>query len=613
MKRKNHEILENEFKRTFPIYFLGMFFHIIELYLLYKIPTIIGDLLDLFLQENGNKSVIMDQVYSLLFYSVILILPRMIYRTLYFMEARSSDTILRKKVIEHLQTVKPEYFEKEEKGTFLAYLSKEILSIRKFLGDSTFYFVKLIISPIIGLLVIGNRLNSLLSLTLIPIFPIAIWILFKLYQKYEKIIENERRVYVDYSNVIEQNTSGFSLIKLYNEQENQKKKFETINQITYQSDYNVGDILNQIDLVIEILYGLCYSLGFAVGLCLIQKGLLTVGELTAYISCITMVISEIVSSIRPLMDGFAYFRQATRRFHYFFYLEAYSKEGEDLSEIHKLEIRNLSYSYDKSQNFAIQNINMTIRAGEKIGIVGKIGSGKTTLMNIIAGFYEVPNGQVFMNDKDINSYSREAIFKNISFRIKQGTKVTIAGRTGAGKSTLTNVLMKLYDFQSGRILIGDQDLSQISIQSLRANISYISQNPYIFADTLRNNVILGNTQITDLQIMELVKEIGVESIFEKLEDGLDTMLNLSQLSYGELQVIAFIRAILHKANIYIFDEPTSNLDLKTEKMVQNIIDKIAKESTVIVIAHRKSTIASSEKVIYLKNGEIDKIVNKELV
>ena len=179
-----------------------------------------------------------------------------------------------------------------------------------------------------------------------------------------------------------------------------------------------------------------------------------------------------------------------------------------------------------------------------------------------------------------------------------------------GKTTLTNVLMKLYDIQSGKILIGDYDISKVSIQSLRANISYISQNPYIFSDTVRNNVTLGNSDIKDEQIMELVKEIGVENIFEKLPDGLDTVIDLSKMSYGELQVIAFIRAILHKANIYIFDEPTSNIDLKTEKMIQNMIDKISRKSTVIIIAHRKSTIASSDKIIYLKDGQIDMIVNK---
>ncbi len=107
--------------------------------------------------------------------------------------------------------------------------------------------------------------------------------------------------------------------------------------------------------------------------------------------------------------------------------------------------------------------------------------------------------------------------------------------------------------------------------------------------------------------------MGVENLFSKLENGLDTKIKLMKVSYGELQIIAFIRAIVHKANFYIFDEPTSNIDLQTENMIQNIIDKISEKSTVIIIAHRKSTIESSDKIIYLKDGQIDRIVHKESV
>ena len=208
-------------------------------------------------------------------------------------------------------------------------------------------------------------------------------------------------------------------------------------------------------------------------------------------------------------------------------------------------------------------------------------------------------------------YDKEMVLKNISFIIKKGTKVTVAGRTGVGKTTLTNILMKLYDIESGKILIDNYDISKISTKCLRDNISYISQNPYIFTDTVRNNITLGNKNITDEQIYELVNEMGVKNLLDKLDDGLNSKIKFSKLSYGELQIVAFIRAILHKANFYIFDEPTSNIDLQTEKLIQNIIDKISEKSTVIIIAHRKSTIENSDKIIYLKDGQIDMIVNKK--
>ena len=205
-------------------------------------------------------------------------------------------------------------------------------------------------------------------------------------------------------------------------------------------------------------------------------------------------------------------------------------------------------------------------------------------------------------------YDKEMILKNISFTIKSGSKVTVVGRTGVGKTTLINILMKLYDIESGKISIGNYDISEISTKCLRDNISYISQNPYIFADTLRNNITLGKKNISDKQINDLAKEIGVENLFKRMPEGLDTRIKISELSYGELQIIAFIRAIMHKANIYIFDEPTSNMDLKTESMIQSIIDKISKNSTVIIIAHRKSTIENSDEIIYLKDGKVDKIL-----
>lgn len=210
-------------------------------------------------------------------------------------------------------------------------------------------------------------------------------------------------------------------------------------------------------------------------------------------------------------------------------------------------------------------------------------------------------------------YDKEIVLKNVSFVIKKGTKTIIAGRTGAGKTTLTNVLMKLYDINEGEILVNNYDISKISTKSLRNNISYISQRPYIFSDTVRNNITLGNERITDEEIEKTIKEISAENLFNKLKDGLDTKIDYSKLSSGELQIIAFIRAILHRANFYIFDEPTSNMDYKTEEMIQNSIDKISKSSTVIIIAHRKSTIESADRVIYLKEGKIDNIVNREAV
>lgn len=555
---KSNKIFIDELKRTFPIYILGMVFHAIVIYILYKIPSIIGNILDLLIKGNASKDVIIHQVYSLIFYSIIMIIPRIIYRTLFFTRARISDTYLRSKVIEHLQSVEPEYYDKEDKGVFLAYLSKEILSIRKFFGNAFFNVARLIVAPIIGLIVIGKDFNIILMLSILPIFPIATYFLYKLYKKQGELLEKERKVYIDLSKNIEQNTSGFSLIKLYNEQENQREKFNKVNEETYKSDVNVGAVIYKMDMVSNIMYAACYSIGFAVGLVLINKGLLTVGALTAYISCITIAISEIVNSIEPLLTGISNFKIASRRFNYFFGLDMYKKEGKNLEKIDKIEIKNLCYRYENDEGLAIDNINMTINKGEKIGIVGKVGSGKTTLMNIIAGFYEVPENKVYINGIDINEYSRESIFNNIGY-------------------------------------------------SMQKNI--------ITDDTIKNNIDIVN-EWTDEKIEEISEKAKILEDIRTMQDGFETKIgeNGIKISGGQKQRIQIARNLLNVRSVNIFDDTLSALDIDTEKKVLEEIEKQIGNNILILISNKISMMEKMDKVFLLVNGKIyDSGTHKEML
>ena len=547
-KYKNSKIFTDELKRTFPIYILGMVFHAIVIYILYIIPMIIGNILDLFIQGNVNKELIMKEVHTLIFYSVIMIIPRLLYRYLLFRRARISDTYLRSKVIENLQSVKPEYYDKEDKGVFLAYLSKEILSIRKFLGNAFFNVSRLIVAPIIGLILIGNNFNIILLLSILPAFPIAIYFFYKLYKKQQLVLEEERKAYIKLSKNIEQNTSGFSLIKLYNEQKNQKAKFSRINEQTYKADINTGVVIYQMDMVSNSLYAACYIIGFCVGLILIAKGMLTIGELTAYIACINIVISEIVNSIEPLITGISNFKIASRRYNYFFGLEKYKKEGKKLENIDKIEIKNLSYSYEVDGKLAIENINMTINRGDKIGIVGKVGSGKTTLMNIIAGFYEIPNNTIYINGLDINEYSRESIFENIGY-------------------------------------------------SMQKNI--------IIDDTIKNNIDIINNS-TNTKIEEISKKANILEDINMMQDGFETKIgeNGVKVSGGQKQRIQIARNLLNIRKVNIFDDTLSALDSETENKVIKEIEKQVGENTFILISNKISMMEKMDKVYLLVDGKI---------
>ncbi len=416
--KKLNKIITNELRRILPYHLLGVILHTIVIYMAFKIPELIGNILDLLMEENINKELIVNQAYWLIFYSSFVFIPRTLYRICYFTLSRKADIVLRKKVIEHLQKVKPEYFEREDKGTFLAYLSKELLSIRKILGNFWFWLTKTCITPIMAVILIWNQFNKEMALYLIPIFPVAIIAMKYYYKKLKEKVEKSRKVYVDLSKNIEQNTEGFLLVKSYNRQEDQKGKFNKINEQMYQADYEIGVQKNGIANVINILWAFCYIVGFGTGIMCIMQGSLTVGGLVAFIGYITQILGNFVSGIKDLLENLPYYKQSINRFNYFLNLEEYSKEGKELKQIEQIEIKHLSYWYNGEEKPVLKDINLTIKKGEKIGIIGQVGSGKTTLMNIISGFYEIPNEMIYINKEDINTYQKNTVFQKYNYAIQ---------------------------------------------------------------------------------------------------------------------------------------------------------------------------------------------------
>ncbi len=545
---KNHKIFIDELKRTFPSYLLGMVFHAICIYILYKIPSIIGEILELLLEGNAEKELIMHHVYRILGYSIFMIIPRIIYRILYFRKARISDIYLRKKVVEHLQYVKPEYYDKEEKGAYLAYLSIELLKIRKFFGNQFFNTTRLFIAPIIGIAMIGKDVNPVLALSVLPCIPIAVIWIIKLYKKLNQEIEKARIVNIDLSNTIEQNTSGFSLIKLYNEQQHQKENFQKINQQNYLADYRIGVVKNKISNVINILYATCYCLGFAIGVYLIQKNSITIGDLTVYIACISIVLSEVTNAIEPLLNGLAYYKQAKKRFNYFFHLDTYQTEGKELTKIEKIEINHLTYRYEENRKPALHNISMEIAQGEKIGIVGQVGAGKTTLMNMIAGFYEVPKNMVKINGIDIQEYSRDSIFRKIG---------------------------------------------------------YAMQKSVILDENIKNNIDIKQEKEEE-SIKHIIAKSELLEDVEKMERKLETTLgeNGAKVSGGQKQRIQIARTLLETREVNIFDDSLSALDSETERKVLKAIEQEVGENILIVVSNKISMMQNMDKVYLLVDGEI---------
>ncbi len=556
--KKYNKIITKALNRLLPYHLLGVILHTIVIYMAFKIPELIGNILDLLMEENINKELILQQVYWLIFYSSFVFIPRTLYRKFYFTNSRKADIYLRKKVVEHLQKVKPEYFEQENKGTFLAYLSKELLSIRKILGNFWFYITKICITPTMAIILIWNQFNKELALYLIPIFPIAIIAMCYYYKKLKEKIEKSRKVYIDLSKNIEQNTEGFLLVKSYNRQQEQKEKFNKINKKMYQADYEIGVQKNKIAIIVDLLWAFSYIVGFGTGILYITQCTLSVGGLVAFIGYIGQILGDFVTGIQDLLERLPYYKQSINRFNYFLNLEEYKNQGKKLEKINSIELKHLSYLYNNEENPVLKDINMTIKKGEKIGIIGQVGSGKTTLMNIIVGFYEVPNEMVYINEEDINTYQKNSLFEKYNYAI---------------------------------------------------------QSNIILDDTIKSNIDIENN-LENEQIQEIIEKADLQKDVENMEDKENTWVgeNGIKLSGGQKQRISIARNLSKIREVNIFDDTLSALDGNTEQKIMNTLTDDIGENTLIVISNKISNIKQLDKIYILLNGIIqDSGTHEELL
>ncbi|RYF50999.1 MAG: ABC transporter ATP-binding protein, partial [Cytophagaceae bacterium] len=198
------------------------------------------------------------------------------------------------------------------------------------------------------------------------------------------------------------------------------------------------------------------------------------------------------------------------------------------------------------------------------------------------------------------------VLRDISFRVKAGETVAFVGATGAGKSSIINLLRRFYDINKGEICIDGVDVHEYELGHLRRNIGVVLQDVFLFSDTIENNITLGDKRISYEKMTEAAKLVGVHDLIERLPGGYqyNVMERGSTLSVGQRQLISFVRAMVQDPKIIVLDEATSSVDTETEEMIQNAISTLMKGRTAIVIAHRLSTIQKANNIIVVDKGQI---------
>lgn len=221
---------------------------------------------------------------------------------------------------------------------------------------------------------------------------------------------------------------------------------------------------------------------------------------------------------------------------------------------------------------------------------------------------KVSRGEVVF-DNVAFAYDKEAVIRGVSFKIEPDTKIALVGESGEGKTTITNLLMRLYEPQDGAILIDGQNINEVTQKSLRSQIGVVFQEPALFSGTIRENISYSNDKASDAQIQAAAKAANAHEFIKKFEKGYDTQIGERglKLSGGQKQRIAIARALLKDAPILILDEATSSLDSKSEAMVQEALERLMKGRTTLIIAHRLSTISHVDQIITIAGGKVDEV------
>ena len=200
----------------------------------------------------------------------------------------------------------------------------------------------------------------------------------------------------------------------------------------------------------------------------------------------------------------------------------------------------------------------------------------------------------------------EWVLKDVSFKVNAGETVAFVGSTGSGKTTILSLICRNYDIQRGQILIDGIDIKKIKISSLRRHFGQMLQDVFLFSGTIRSNIVLREESFTDDEIMQACRYVNADKIIEKLENGLDEEVRErgNNFSAGQRQLLSFARTIIHKPEVMILDEATANIDTETEILIQDSLEKMMNIGTLLIVAHRLSTIRKADRIIYLSHGVI---------
>ena len=541
--------------------------------------------------QNPDYTALLNVIMTMALIYLVGVIATYIYNRLMINISQGILNKIRKQLFEHMQKLPIRYFDSRPHGEIMSIYTNDVDSLREMLSQSIPQVFSAIVS-MVTILISMFTTNIYLTLVVIAMMIIMIFVSKYLGGNSSRFFVKQQEDLGKIDGYIEEMMEGQKVVKVFNYEEESKKKFDELNENLCDSNAKANIYANILMPCIMNIGNLGYVLVAVIGGMLSVNGILTIGSIAAFLQFVKAFTN-------PL-------GQVSQQMNFIVMALAGAERIFDLID----EEVEIDEGYVTLVNAKIENGKIT-ESKERTGIWAwkhPHQDGRITYTRL--------RGQVEFENVQFGYEENKRILHDITLSAKEGQKVSFVGATGAGKTTITNLINRFYDIQEGKIRYDRINIRKIKKDDLRRSLGMVLQDTSLFTGTIKDNIRYGKLDATDEEVYEAAKLSNADRFIKNLPQGYDTMItgNGEGLSQGQRQLLSIARAALNNPPVLILDEATSSIDTRTEKIVQEGMDKLMKGRTVFVIAHRLSTIRNSDLIMVLDHGRIIERGNhKELI
>jgi ATP-binding cassette, subfamily B, multidrug efflux pump len=544
-------VLINFIKEHKISYFIGIIFVLVTSYIQTLFPKVLGNTIDILKENNFKPSFVYVNIGYMILIALGTFVSTYIWRNLIIGNGRKMECYLREKLFEHFQKLSAEFYNRRKTGDLIAYAINDINAVRMTFGPATAMLVNGIVICVISIYSMAQSINwQITILSLVPI-PFIVFIMIKIgkivRRRFIKVQEN----FASISDRVQENINGIRVIKAYVQEDEECTKFEELNERMSKSNLDMVRISSYVSPVIEICFTISFVLNLIIGGKMVLKGDISLGDFIAFNGYLTMIMTPIIS-IGRIITIFQRGMASLNRLNEIFDTEIEIKGNEKSIKTSlkgNIEIKNLTFSYPGSKETVLKDINLSIPKGHTLGIIGKTGSGKSTLVNLLLRMYNVQNEIIFFDGIDIKDYNPK---------------------------------------------------------TLRDGFGFVPQDNFLFKASIEDNIKFFKKTYSDEEVIDAAKDSCIYESIMDFPNDLKTILGERgvNISGGQKQRISIARALIKKPEILILDDSLSAVDTITEAQILKNIKRARKDKTSIIVAHRISQVLESDEIIVMDKGKI---------